>query len=295
MAAPPLDPTLLRDLADGLDYLHGQLEETESELERARAQILVFEKEARHWEREASLLREEAAEQRGAIEELRDRLSSVEAPASTVLPKQDASAVTGTPTAAESLEDLVADQQKALVLSLELLKRLNSNGAPAPADESTRLERDRLEAALAREQAARIHAEQELQAERSQTVTMPLDDPELVERVQQLEEQIRDAQEKQRDWEAEAALQTAEVESRGAIIIALENALEEQNASLRDLEERFLAYADRVQAIQMERLEMPESNSKRAKQANGLLGRIGGLFSPSNSSPSTKVTQIKGR
>lgn len=293
MAAPPLDPTLLRDLADGLDYLHGQLEETESELERARAQILVFEKEARHWEREASLLREEAAEQRGAIEELRDRLSSVEAPASTVLPNQDASAVSGTPTAAESLEDLVADQQKALVLSLELLKRLNSNGAPA--DESTRLERDRLEAALAREQAARIHAEQELQSERSQTVTMPLDDPELVERVQQLEEQIRDAQEKQRDWEAEAALQTAEVESRGAIIIALETALEEQNASLRDLEERFLAYADRVQAIQMERLEMPESNSKRAKQANGLLGRIGGLFSPSNSSPSTKVTQIKGR
>ena len=76
------------------------------------------------------------------------------------------------------------------------------------------------------------------------------------------------------DAEAEVALQNAEVDSRGAIIVALENALEEQNASLRTLEERFLAYAEQVQSLQLERLEMP------ADAAQGIASKFARIFSP---------------
>ena len=64
-------------------------------------------------------------------------------------------------------------------------------------------------------------------------------------------------QQKLRDAEVEIALQNAEVNNRGAVITALENALEEQNTSLRTLEERFLAYAEQVQALQIQRLSTP--------------------------------------
>ena len=112
----------------------------------------------------------------------------------------------------------------------------------------------------AQEDLKRLHERGGSNAEPQQSKAFEVEKGHLLQRLQ--------------DTEAEVTLQNAEVESRGAIIVALESALEEQTTSLRTLEERFLAYAEQVQALQLQRLEMP-TNSTRS-----IASKLARIFSP---------------
>ena len=347
-----LDPSLLHDLAEGLEFLHRQLDDSESELERSKEQSLSFEHDARRWEQEAARLREEADQTRRALDELRQEFEQSREGSrqqhETV--ERIVEELAEMRVARAHLEGLAAEQQRALVLSLELLKRVNAEESVAPAlpgpdvatpglrakdheiAELKRLlevageERARADNELA---AARLQLESrsaacesaqseilalraelenawaelestraelasaradlsvgkdELQSARSELTQAEKDlkrltdqRPPPADNASQIkglaEERVRIAQ-PLRDAESEIALQTAEVESRGAIIIALENALEEQNTSLRTLEARFLAYAEQVQSMQLQRLEMP------TRSAKGIALKLAKIFSP---------------
>jgi len=296
-----LDPSLLHDLAEGLEFLNRQLDDAESELVRSRQQTLILEQDARRWESESTRLRSEADEARQTLDEITQEMAEVR--------------VSNT-----HLEKLVGEQQRALVLSLELLKRLKEESEAQPSSNSEETaallaakdqeianlkrlvvaageEGTRVDEALAHVRAEHQSAQSQIEALQSELATAEAElaasrsqlesrtsefsklreelnrlealprpetqpDADLTLRLAELkEERIRTAQ-KLQDAEAEITLQNAEVESRGAIIIALENTLEEQTASLRTLEERFLAYAEQVQTIQIQRLETPQLNPR---------------------------------
>lgn len=350
-AAPfALDPGLFRDLAEGLEFLNNQLDDSQSELERSRQQSAAFEHDARRWEQEAARLRQEADETRGSIRQLRQEFEQ-----SRQATRQQQEIIErlvqemGQMRAARAdLETLAAEQQRALILSMEMLKRVNVDVAPMQktpsaepedvwrvkdseiaelkrlvhsADEegtrtnaelaaayleiasrrddwdsaqaeilSLRTELEGVRAELAATQAAfgAAHGELkiaysdlesargELNALEKQAKNIDAPDPILVEPPQLKELQKEQARIAQLLLyaEAEVALQSSEVDSRGAIIVALENALEEQNSSLRTLEERFLSYAEQVQSLQLERLEMP------VNAVQGITSKFASIFSP---------------
>ena len=75
VAAPSiLDPSLLQDLAEGFEFLHRQLDDSESELEQSREQSRAFEDDARRWESEAARLRDESRRLREESEQTRSSL-----------------------------------------------------------------------------------------------------------------------------------------------------------------------------------------------------------------------------
>ena len=336
---PGFDIGLLNDLAESLDYLHRQLDDSETELETSREQSRSFEIDAKRWEQEAARLREEGEATRKALDQLRaefdqSRDSSLLSQAAVAKLAEEVAEMRA---ARAQLEALTVEQQRALVVSLEMLKRLNS-AEPAQAeqlagpqqdaeilelrrllecanDDGRRTEEDLFAArqelevrnmALAaagaeveslQEELSRARAElenraNELDAARAEfnAARAELDlmkeesrrapgevggrdttDSGAIHRTEienaAIAQQLQQA-------EAEIAIQTAEVEGRGAIIVALENALEEQNTSLRTLEERFLAYAEQVQSLQLQRLEMPSTS------ARSIASKFARIFSP---------------
>ena len=176
--------------------------------------------------------------------------------------------------ATQSREEAERANQKITFLEDELarfreeLTQLQEAQAPTAELEAlqVKLEAESFErAALDRELAV-------ARAELSRSQNSPSDLPQF-ELLQKAEREREAALKQAQAYEAEVALQTAEVESRGAIITALENSLEEQNSALRTLEERFLAYAEQVQSLQLERLEMPGAQTKTKSW-------FGSLFSP---------------
>jgi chromosome segregation ATPase len=364
-----LDPSLLQDLAEGFEFLHRQLDDSESELERSREQSHAFEQDARRWEEEAARLRddakrlrEESEETRGSLDKLRKDFE--ESRDGSVQQQQTVERIVdemGEIRAARAhLEELAAEQQRALLLSLELLKRVSAAEQPASVaetspvlslevqpleptadlhaaaleakeqeiaelkrlveaagEEGTRVDnslaetRKELESRNAAWHAAEAQIEglkldlaassaeaesvrtwltasqSELDSTRAELSLAREDSkrfealafqsnpqPDLMPRVKELENERARTAEKLQEAEAEIALQSAEVESRGAIITALESALEEQNGSLRILEERFLAYAEQVQSLQLQRLEMPRTS------ARGIASKFARIFSP---------------
>ena len=339
-----LDPTLLHDLAEGLEFLNRQLDDSEAELGRSREQSTAFEQDARRWETEASRLREEGAETRGALQKLREEFEDGREAGQQQrdLVERLAGEMAEVRATRVHLEQLAAEQQRALVLSLELLKRMSDEGSAerlvsgraltvedsAKDDEIAELQRmisvdgreharteDALAAAKAdlqssRSQFAELNAQlerarvefenvqgeltdsrseiqsikaglAEVRSESERLRVAALQAPLLSSsplvstlRLAELEQQVSKDARKLKDADAEIAIQTAEVESRGAIITALEDALEEQNTSLRTLEERFLAYAEQVQALQLHGVEMP------ARSSSGIGSRFVKLFSP---------------
>jgi chromosome segregation ATPase len=382
-----LDPTLLHDLAEGLEFLNRQLDDAETELDRSREQSLAFEQDARRWEKEAARLRKEADELRQDAEEIRKeaiearkdseetrealarlRLEFEAGQAAALQQRQQVERVVAEMAevrdAHTHLEELAAEQQRALVLSLELLRRVNEQAPPAAepdlaalaakdeeiaelkgiiagaGEEGSRLDeelasakaeqessrtriadleselasfrkereaaeakaealraelasfRNEREAAEAKAEALRAElasfrnereaAEAKAEALRAELASFRNEreaagagaDETLARRVKELEQYKIEAAHKLQAAETEIALQNAEVESRGAIISALENALEEQNSSLRGLEERFLAYAEQVQSLQLQRLQMPPVN------ARSLASKFVRIFSP---------------
>ena len=341
-----LDPTLLHDLAEGLEFLNRQLDDAESELEQSREQSQAFEQDARRWENEAARLRNEAEETRQALEQLRQEFEDGRDTAQhhQEMFERVLEEMAEIRAARTHLEQLAAEQQRALVLSLELLKRVNEDApeqaAPdlpevhdqivardaeiqelnsllaAVTEEGARVDAELVET-LAAHKSAQVHAERlgaEIAAARSEALSATVElesareevnasqvelarlrqelndvqlkqagtprteqstgDVDLAPQVAELENDRFQLAQKLQDADAEIALQNAEVESRGAIIIALENALEEQNSSLRTLEERFLAYAEQVQALQLQRLEMPPTN------ARSIASKFARAFSP---------------
>lgn len=345
-----LDSSLLRDLAEGLEFLHHQMDVSESELERSREQSHSIEQDARRWGQESARLQQETEDTRAALVQLRlefeeSRESSHE---QTAAVERIVEEMADLRAARSQLENLAAEQQRALVLSLELLKRvdvaerLEGPDQTAPELSETTSEIADLKCRLAAADQRCIQVDGELAEVRAQfhlgqmestALRSDLDmaHAELAKRVAELcsvkadltdfkakfesgEAELRLAREElnqlvdikprtepeaQRDAqgenariskilvdaEAEIALQNAEVDSRGAIILALENALEEQNTSLRALEERFLTYAEQVQSLQLERLP------KTARNRGGIAWRFSKLFSPPRKKGSQKGTQ----
>ncbi|HEY3741765.1 MAG TPA: hypothetical protein VGL53_18060 [Bryobacteraceae bacterium] len=340
------DPSLLQDLAEGFEFLNRQLDDSDTELERSREQSRAFEQDARRWEEEASRLREEAEQTRSALDKLRQDfdVSRDDSHRQQHAVEQILGEMSEVRAARAHLEGLAAEQQRALVLSLELLKRVSTEeGVPAAetqfssveveakdreiadlkrileaaGDEGTRVdhelaiananlesrnaeweaaqdkirslqfELDAVQTELASVRTESSTAESLLQAanaelsrleeEAKSVEPLPASSgarPDLIAKLAELEQEKTLALERLQYADSEIALQNAEVESRGAIITALESALEEQNASLRTLEERFLAYAEQVQSLQLERLEMPGSRVK------GIAAKFAQIFSP---------------
>lgn len=85
-----------------------------------------------------------------------------------------------------------------------------------------------------------------------------LGDPTII---RSLEEQRDIARADSASARADVSIQSAEIETKDALINALERALEQQHGSLRSLETRFAEYANRLQEIRMDRLRMPETGS----------------------------------
>ena len=351
------DPSLLNDLAEGLEFLHRQLDDSDSDLERAQEQSRAFESDARRWEAEATRMRVESEDTRQVLDQLRKEFDQARdgSRQSQEVVDRLVEEVAEMRSARIHLETLAAEQQRALVVSLELLKRLNSDPPVAPHEDtlelrrlvelavqqrvqtdkeladvrsgleartqeweqaqseilflrtvavdvqaelesaksefaSTRVELEACQAALqstkaelelskaslsatlesldtanagttaAQEDLKRLHEGGGANVEPQQSKAFEVEKGLLLQRLQ--------------DTEAEVTLQNAEVESRGAIIVALESALEEQTTSLRTLEERFLAYAEQVQALQLQRLEMPTHST------GSIASKLARIFSP---------------
>lgn len=358
-----LDPSLLQDLAEGFEFLNRQLDDSDTELERSREQSRAFEQDARRWEEEASRLRQEAAQlreeseqTRGALDKLREEfdVSRDDSHRQQHAVEQILDEMSEVRAARAHLEGLAAEQQRALVLSLELLKRVSTEDSAsldatadaqspiaeieakdreiadlkrileAAGEEGTRLDNElalthanlesrnaewetaqakirsvqfeldavSLELGSTKTELASARAESTATAsllevakaeisrlEEQSKIVAPmhaLSDarPDLVAKLAELQHEKTLNLERLENADSEIAIQTAEVESRGAIITALESALEEQNASLRTLEERFLAYAEQVQSLQLQRLEMPGSGVK------GMAAKFSQIFSP---------------
>ena len=336
-----LDSSLLRDLAEGLEFLHHKMDDSESELERSREQSHSFEQDARRWEQKSAHLQQETEDTRAALaqlrlefEESRERSHQQNAAVERIVEE-----MADLRAARSQLENLAAEQQRALVLSLELLKRVDvaehlekpGKDPSAALPETTTNEIADLKCLLAAADQRCSQVDGELAEVRAHFHTAQMEstalrsdlemiEVELGQKVAELssvkadltdfkakfesgETELRLAREElnqlpdieprteleaQRDAqgenvrilknladaEAEIALQNAEVDSRGAVILALENALEEQNTSLRALEERFLTYAEQVQSLQVERLP------KAARNRGGIAWRFSKLFSP---------------
>ena len=344
------DPSLLNDLAEGLEFLQRQLDDSDSDLEGAQEQSRAFESDARRWEAEATRIRVESEDTRQVLDQLRKEFDQARdgSRQSQEVVDRLVGEVAEMRSARVHLETLAAEQQRALVVSLELLKRLNSDPPVTPhqdtlelrrlvevaveqrvqADKeladarsgleartqkweqaqseilflrtvavdvqaelesaksefaSTKVELEACRTALelskaslsatlesldsanagttaAQEDLKRLHERGGSNAEHQQSKAFEVEKGHLLQRLQ--------------DTEAEVTLQNAEVENRGAIIVALESTLEEQTTSLRTLEERFLAYAEQVQALQLQRLEMP-TNSTRS-----IASKLARIFSP---------------
>jgi chromosome segregation ATPase len=87
---------------------------------------------------------------------------------------------------------------------------------------------------------------------------------------------------------ADVSIQCAEIETKDALINALERALEQQHGSLRSLETRFAEYATRLQELRIDRLRMPDpkasvmagSSGSKGGRMKRMLGTFKQAFSP---------------
>ncbi len=330
---PQARPRLVQDLAQGLDFLMVQLADAESARDRARDEV-------DRWKLETSKMRAEIADLQREVK------ATSEGPAEVRATRQ-------------TLESVVSEQQKALLLSMELMHRFESEigslrvrvdameSVPAPVTvppeallelETLRTEQmefaaekranegqnaeliQRLETALRDNAAARSEAVERLEEKNrafedlsargreSHTSELAvlngkLDSAlkesaklraELAEQtkrgdpaaaIRALEEQRDIARTDAASARADVSIQSAEIETKDAIIGALERALEQQHGSLRNLEQRFAEYATRLQELRLDRLKMPDAKSSRTSSgAPGIRTVLEGLkrtFSPS--------------
>ena len=304
---PQARPRLVQDLAQGLDFLMVQLAEAESARDRARD-------EADRGKLETSKMRAEIADLQREVKAASEGSADVRATRQT-------------------LESVVSEQQKALLLSMELMHRFESEigslrvrvdameSVPEPvaippealqeletlrakqmefaaemrASEAQNAELiQRLDTALRENPAARNEAVErlgKLDTALKESATLraelaeqaKLGDPAAA--IRALEEQRDIARAEAASARADVSIQSAEIETKDALIGALERALEQQHGSLRSLEQRFAEYATRLQELRLDRLKMPEATSSAtASRGFGIRTLVEGFkrtFSPS--------------
>ena len=249
-------------LEDELAQLRGQLTALQDGHESQR-RLVVSERQAREAAQQHAL---EAAEQKSAlVRSLQEELTQL---------RSELSASAEGKARVEGLESVAVQERARAEFFENELAKLRSELVAPPEIEALRakLEAESVErGVLERELASLRAAIDEGAIPSNGSAASPFVRNEMLKNIES--ERDRALQQVQA-YEAEVTLQTAEVESRGAIITALETALEEQNSSLRSLEERFLAYAEQVQSLQLEQLEMPRGGGRRRNW-------FGSLFFPS--------------
>jgi chromosome segregation ATPase len=99
-------------------------------------------------------------------------------------------------------------------------------------------------------------------------------DPEAALRI--LEDQRDQARADAAGARADLSIQCAEVETKDALIVALERALEQQHTALRRLEERFAEYASRLHDLRLEKSGGKAPTAERT----GAIAAFRSLFSP---------------
>jgi chromosome segregation ATPase len=225
-------PQLLQELADGLDYLLSQLEQSEQEGATLKASNA-------------------------------------------------------------SLDELINEQQRALVVSLEMMRRLQGEvdelrkrvdslapAAPVTTEDAGPL-RQRI-AELEKQVAQRSSEVEELTAALSKVRPDP--------------DQALAVLEQQRDQaRTDLAMQTAELATKEALIQTLEQALEQQHVALRTLEERFAEYASRLQELRLDRLRLtaPPSRVSHAESQSSLASLARRLFSRPKVETTPEATNAK--
>lgn len=280
-------PRLLSDLADGLDFLISQLTRAEEERDHARI-------ETERWKAESSKTRVEFGELQLEFKSTSEGTAELRETRKT-------------------LENVITEQQKALLLSMELMKRFENEvsslrnrmdameaappfTAPAAATETvvpdtSATERDELLIELKSEQERRVSAELENRELRAQVeaaleaLQKLRDDPsgqvDQSAAIRSLEEQFEISRVAAASARADLSIQAAELETKDALISALERALEQQRGSLQNLESRFGAYAGRLQEMRIARVRNPDSGFETPSIAGRLLQGFKSRFSPS--------------
>lgn len=194
-----------------------------------------------------------------------------------------------------ALDELVNEQQKALVVSMEMMRRLegevealtkrmdslaqgNPTATPAEDRGPLRLRIAELEKLLA-ERSGQV---EELTAALSRTRPDP--------------DQALAILEQQRDQaRTDFAMQSAEMETKEALIRTLEQALEQQHTALRTLEERFAEYASRLQELRLDRLRLaapPTTRIAQVETENSLASLAKRVFSRPKGLPAPEMAEI---
>lgn len=117
---------------------------------------------------------------------------------------------------------------------------------------------------------------QELAELRQKNAEERSQDPEAALRI--LEDQRDQARRDAAGARADLAIQCAELETKDALIAALERALEQQHSALRRLEERFAEYASRLQDMRLEK--QGGSSIPATSEKTGAIATFRSLFSP---------------
>lgn len=225
-----------------------------------------------------------------------------------------------------ALDELVGEQQKALVVSMEMMRRLEAqvetlnNRVDGLAEttssvvEGTDPLRERiaeLEKLLSEKHGAAPNQPALVEVEALVSLRQRIAELEgqLAQRSNQVEEltgllskarpdpgQALSVLEQQRDQaRADLALQSAEMETKEALIKTLELALEKQHSALRTLEERFAEYASRLQELRLDRLKLtaPPSRVAQEQSRNSLASLAKRAFSRPKALPEPETAGVK--
>jgi hypothetical protein len=192
-------------------------------------------------------------------------------------------------TQSRSLDRTIAEQQKALIQSMQTMRRLEIEvealrnrmegispaAAPAPAppppivdraDPEPAPELEANPAVVVLEQKVAL-LETQLAAKDAELETLRKSSaasPEAAMRI--LEDQRDQARNEAAVARADLSLQAAELETKETLIQTLEQALEQQHTSLRGLEEKFALYAAKLEELRLDRLQA--LHPKKAEEAS---------------------------
>ena len=232
-------PRLIHDLAEGLEFLIEQLTKAEEERDHARI--------------EADGSKAETLKIRGEFDDLQREFKAA---------SQGTAELRAT---RKTLEDVIGEQQKALMLSMALMQHLETEvgslrtrmdaieTAPAAAAESERL----------REEIACLKKQ-----------------PDPSAAIRAIEDQRDIARIEAASARTQLSIQAAELEAKDVLISALERAIEQQRESLQSLESRVSTFATRLEGTKAQLLEDDPGSSKISPLARLLRGVKRG-FSPS--------------
>ncbi len=260
---PPLrqqqqSPDLMHEVADGLDFLIQQLAAAEDDRDAARTQSRTMDQMVA--EQQKALLRSMQLMRRLEIEvgDLRSRVEGI-----SLQPTGD-----------------------------ELLPASATAQEAAPSKENVAALEEKV--GLLETQLAAKNAEIEMLRQAQQKSSAA--GPEAAMRV--LEDQRDQARNEAESARADLSLQAAELQTKETVIETLEQALEQQHASLRGLEEKFAMYAAKLEELRLDRLQAlnpskdEDGAAEAARGGSGSPGALKRLFSRPKRDASTSIAVL---